>query len=126
MHQNVNLYTFREAFRQSNRTNFSYEGLGLLFEHFEAWEDGGGQPREGRQSLGDLRRSADECLDATDRLLGPVAVVDARRGADRLGDGRIGHGDQDRPEIGLHGPAPDMDDHRLARDISKRFAREAG
>ena len=46
MHQNVNLYTFREAFRQSNRTNFSYEGLGLLFEHLEAWEDGGGQSIE--------------------------------------------------------------------------------
>jgi len=35
MKTTVSLYDFREAFRQSGRENFSYEGLSLLFEYFE-------------------------------------------------------------------------------------------
>ncbi len=40
---------------------------------------------------------------------------------DRLGDRRIGAGDDDRPEAGLHGAAPDVHDHRLAGDLGQRL-----
>jgi hypothetical protein len=40
MHQNINLHQFREAFRTMGRaTQFSYDGLEILFDHFEEMED---------------------------------------------------------------------------------------
>jgi hypothetical protein len=40
MKQTVNLYQFREAFRLHERTNFSYEGLEILFDYLEECESG--------------------------------------------------------------------------------------
>ena len=40
MKQSVNLYEFRDAFTKADRTeNFSYAGLGMLFEYFEEYEE---------------------------------------------------------------------------------------
>ena len=40
MKQSINLYQFRDAFRDMNRgDNFSYEGLGILFEWFEQYDE---------------------------------------------------------------------------------------
>ena len=38
MKTTVNEYAFREAFRLSGRANFSYEGLGMLFDYLEETE----------------------------------------------------------------------------------------
>ena len=35
----VTLYTFREYFRKADRTNFSYQGLEVLFNHHESMEE---------------------------------------------------------------------------------------
>lgn len=35
MKQTINLYQFRDAFKRMERTNFSYEGLELLFNYCE-------------------------------------------------------------------------------------------
>lgn len=43
MIQTINLYQFREAFRLHERTNFSYEGLEVLFNHLEQWENDTGE-----------------------------------------------------------------------------------
>ncbi len=40
MKQTVNLHQFREAFRLHERTNFSYEGLQILFDYLEECEAG--------------------------------------------------------------------------------------
>lgn len=46
MKQTVNEYDFRRAFEASRPDNFSYEGLGLLFEYFEQLEDDMGEEIE--------------------------------------------------------------------------------
>ena len=45
--QTVNLYQFRNAFRDMNRnSNFSYEGLEVLFDYLEEYSDSTGEPVE--------------------------------------------------------------------------------
>jgi len=39
MKQTVNVYDFRDAFAKMGRTNFTYDGLGILFEYLENLED---------------------------------------------------------------------------------------
>ena len=50
MKTTVSVYDFREAFRQTfrqtGRENFSYEALGLLFDHLEEYEEGSGEEIE--------------------------------------------------------------------------------
>ena len=47
MKQTVSLYDFRRAFDDRDRkTNFSYEALGLLFNHLEAYEEDTGEEME--------------------------------------------------------------------------------
>jgi hypothetical protein len=46
MKQTINLHQFREAFRLHERTNFSYEGLAVLFDALEDFEAGGGEEME--------------------------------------------------------------------------------
>ena len=46
MKTSVNLYQFREAFRTMARNNFSYEGLEVLFDYLEAYEDDTGEEIE--------------------------------------------------------------------------------
>jgi hypothetical protein len=47
MKTTVNLYDFRDAFRQADRMeNFSYEGLEILFDYFEQIEEDSGQELE--------------------------------------------------------------------------------
>lgn len=47
MFTRVNLHDFREAFRTMDRTeNFSYEGLEILFEYLEGYEEDAGAPIE--------------------------------------------------------------------------------
>lgn len=46
MKQTVNVYAFRDAFQALRPENFSYDGLGLLFEYFEEMEDGMGEEIE--------------------------------------------------------------------------------
>lgn len=46
MKQTINLYQFRDAFTAHNRTNFSYEGLGALFDWLESYEDDTGEELE--------------------------------------------------------------------------------
>lgn len=38
MHTNVSIHDFRQAFRDLRPTNFSYDGLAVLFEHLEELE----------------------------------------------------------------------------------------
>ena len=39
MHQTINVYGFRDAFKSMGRADqFSYDALGMLFDHFEEWE----------------------------------------------------------------------------------------
>src|SRR4051795_13145676 len=45
---------------------------------------------------------------------------------DGICDLGFGAGDDDRTDPGLHGPAPDMDDHRIAMDVGKRLAGARG
>lgn len=40
MRQTVRLNDFRSAFQSHERTNFSYEGLEILFDWLEAYEEG--------------------------------------------------------------------------------------
>ena len=45
--QNINLYQFRDAFRNMNRgSTFSCEGLGVLFDYLENYSDETGEPVE--------------------------------------------------------------------------------
>ena len=46
MKTSVNLYQFREAFRTMDRKNFSYEGLEVLFDYLETYEDDTGEEIE--------------------------------------------------------------------------------
>lgn len=47
MHQTINLYQFRAAFGDMGRgDNFSYEGLEVLFDYLEEYEDSTGCPVE--------------------------------------------------------------------------------
>lgn len=46
MKTTVYLNEFRDYFRQIRPDNFSYEGLGILFEHLEEWEEGTGEELE--------------------------------------------------------------------------------
>lgn len=47
MHQTVNVYQFRDAFRNMGRgDNFSYEALGILFEYLEEYEEASDSPLE--------------------------------------------------------------------------------
>jgi len=47
MKQTVNLYEFRDAFQSMNRgNNFSYEGLEVLFDYLEEYEDSTGEEIE--------------------------------------------------------------------------------
>ena len=39
MKTTINLHDFRRGFEVRERTNFSYEGLATLFNHFEEMED---------------------------------------------------------------------------------------
>jgi hypothetical protein len=43
MIQTINLNQFRDAFQAHERTNFSYEGLEVLFNHLEQWENDTGE-----------------------------------------------------------------------------------
>jgi hypothetical protein len=47
MHQSINLHDFREAFRNYGRSNnFSYDGLEILFDGLEQYEEDTGTPVE--------------------------------------------------------------------------------
>lgn len=47
MKRTINVYEFRDAFRDMGRGNsFSYDGLGLLFDWFEEYEDSTGEEME--------------------------------------------------------------------------------
>lgn len=47
MKQSINLYQFREAFERADRTNnFSYDGLRVLFEFIEQYEEDTGEETE--------------------------------------------------------------------------------
>ena len=46
MKQSVNFNDFVDAFRSIRPDNFSYEGLEVLFDYCEAWEDETGEPVE--------------------------------------------------------------------------------
>jgi hypothetical protein len=46
MKTTVYLNEFRDYFNQVRPNNFSYEGLGILFEYLEEWEDGTGEELE--------------------------------------------------------------------------------
>lgn len=46
MKTTVYLNEFRDYFKQIRPDNFSYEGLGILFEHLEEWEAGTGEELE--------------------------------------------------------------------------------
>ncbi len=44
MKTTVSIYDFRQAFHDMGRgEQFSYDGLRVLFEALEEWEDGGGK-----------------------------------------------------------------------------------
>lgn len=46
MKTTVYLNEFRDYFNQIRPNNFSYEGLGILFEYLEEWEEGTGEELE--------------------------------------------------------------------------------
>ena len=47
MKTSINKYEFRDSFKRMNReNNFSYEGLGLLFDYFEEYEESTGEEIE--------------------------------------------------------------------------------
>ena len=46
MKTNVNLYDFREAFKATRPDNFSYDGLEVLFEYLESYEEDCGEELE--------------------------------------------------------------------------------
>src|SRR5574344_178247 len=47
MKQTIDLYAFRDAFYKMGRTdNFSYEGLGILFDYLEEFEQATGEEME--------------------------------------------------------------------------------
>ena len=46
MKQQINFSMFVDAFRSIRPDNFSYEGLEVLFDYCEAWEDETGEPVE--------------------------------------------------------------------------------
>lgn len=46
MHTKINLYEFRQAFKSLRPTNFSYDGLKVLFDHLEELEEELGQSIE--------------------------------------------------------------------------------
>jgi len=46
MKQTINEYDFRRAFEQLRPNNFSYQGLGALFDYFEELEDSIGEEIE--------------------------------------------------------------------------------
>lgn len=46
MKTTVSIYDFRRAFEECGRTNFSYEGLEVLFDYLEEYEDSGGEEIE--------------------------------------------------------------------------------
>ena len=46
MKQTIGLNEFRNAFQAHERTNFSYEGLAVLFDALEDFESGGGEEME--------------------------------------------------------------------------------
>jgi len=46
MKETINLHQFREGFRQVRPNNFSYEGLQILFEYLEQFEDDTGDELE--------------------------------------------------------------------------------
>lgn len=46
MKTTVNVYDFRDAFARMGRKNFSYDGLGLLFEYLEDFENSTGEEIE--------------------------------------------------------------------------------
>ena len=46
MKQQVTFSMFVDAFRSIRPDNFSYDGLEVLFDYFEAWEDETGEPVE--------------------------------------------------------------------------------
>ena len=46
MKQSVNIYDFERAFKNFERDNFSYDGLKVLFEYLEEYEDSTGEEVE--------------------------------------------------------------------------------
>lgn len=46
MKTTVNSYDFHRAFEQTRPENFSYQGLNILFEHFESFEEDSGTELE--------------------------------------------------------------------------------
>lgn len=46
MKTTINLYQFREAFREVRPDNFSYEGLETLYQYFDEYEDSTGEEME--------------------------------------------------------------------------------
>ena len=46
MKQTSNLFQFREAFRSLRPDNFSYDGLSILFDYFEQYEEDTGEEIE--------------------------------------------------------------------------------
>lgn len=46
MKQTINLFQFREDFRSLRPDNFSYDGLSILFDYFEQYEEDTGEEME--------------------------------------------------------------------------------
>ena len=47
MKTSIDKYTFRDTFKRMNRENqFSYKGLGILFDYFEEYENSTGEEIE--------------------------------------------------------------------------------
>ena len=48
MKQTINVYQFRDAFKSSSdyKNRFSYDGLGILFDYLEEYEDSSGEELE--------------------------------------------------------------------------------
>jgi hypothetical protein len=47
MKKTINKYEFRDSFKKMNReNNFSYDGLGVLFDYFEEYEQSTGEEIE--------------------------------------------------------------------------------
>lgn len=108
---------------------------GGIGERGEAGADGGG--RDGRKVALDVHddRAFRPWIDAADRLIDPVGAArvigprEDRPAAHSLhGGGDLGRvaGDHDRADVGLHRPAPDVDDHGFPGDLGERLVGQAG
>ena len=81
--------------------------------------------RSNRRS-GSMPRRAAKMRSVPDGRSGSVSTASPPAGPHRLGDLRLGAGDHHRPHARLVRPAPDVHDHRLARDRGQRLPGQAG